>query len=635
MRITISTLIIFSLMLVSISTAFAVETSGINRPQDPITRAELVARINEAFEIKVTAITSDEPSPFTDLKPHHWAYADLTAAYQAGYLNGDPQGRIAPDRPATRQEIAVMLMQLLELSTGDSNAVSTYKDAEQIAPWAAKAVAALTEREMMSVDQNGFFHPRAPMKRAEAFAIIKTAAKYRSTPMSAPQASDQLSRLKVSDNGRFLTTADGQPFFWLGDTAWELAGRLDRGEVRTYLQSAAEHGFTVVQFVLLTELDQLKQPNAYGDFALTSKNPETPSVTPGNNPHDPDEYDYWDHVDYVVDTAASFGLYVAVLPTWGSYLWVNVTQRADPIFTESSAESYGQWLGERYKDKEHLIWVLGGDRIPDSEDKKRLIRSMAKGIKSGGAHQLITYHPWGGKSSSDYFHDEEWLDFNSFQSGHPSKHYPNDQYAIRDYAKKPIKPTLDMEPRYEETPINFDIKNGKFNAYDTRQAAYWSVFAGAFGHTYGHNHIWQMYKEGKAPRGSATAYWSESLDAEGRITMKHLRTLIEARPMLSRVPDQTLVKDTLTEADRILATRGDDYAFIYSSSGKPFTVRLGRISGKTVTASWFNPRTGEASLIGEFANSGEQTFTPPTSGAGEDWVLILDDAAQAYTLPGH
>src|SRR5690606_24324064 len=101
-----------------------------------------------------------------------------------------------------------------------------------------------------------------------------------------------------------------------------------------------------------------------------------------------DEYDYWDHVDFVIDTAASYGLYTAVLPTWGSYLWVNVTQRADPIFTEASAEAYGKWLGERYHDKEHVIWVLGGDRIPDSEDKKKIIRSMAKGIKSGGAEQL-------------------------------------------------------------------------------------------------------------------------------------------------------------------------------------------------------------------------------------------------------
>src|SRR5690606_13631195 len=122
--------------------------------------------------------------------------------------------------------------------------------------------------------------------------------------------------------------------------------------------------------------------------------------------------------------------------------------------------------------------------------------------------------------------------------GHPSKHYPNDKYATRDYAQTPIKPTIDIEPRYEETPINFDIKNGKFDAYDTRQAAYWSVFAGAFGHTYGHNHIWQMYKQGKTARGNASAYWSASLEADGRATMKHLRSLIESRPMLDRVPDQ-------------------------------------------------------------------------------------------------
>lgn len=463
------------------------------------------------------------------------------------------------------------------------------------------------------------------------FADAKERASKQSSHTShttKPETANKLSMLKVSDNGRFLTTSDGQPFFWLADTAWELAGRLDRDEVRTYLENTAEHGFTVVQFVLLTELDQQKQPNAYGDYALINKNPETPSVTPGSNPADPEEYDYWDHVDYVIDTAAAFGLYVAVLPTWGSYLWVNATQRADPLFTAASAEAYGLWLGKRFKDKEHLIWVLGGDRIPDSADKKQLIRSMAKGIQSGGAKQLMTYHPWGGKSSSEYFHDEDWLAFNSFQSGHAAKHDPNDRYVTRDYARKPVKPTLDMEPRYEESPINFDVRNGRFTAYDARQAAYWSVFAGAFGYTYGHNHIWQMYKQGKSPKTNATAYWSQSLDAEGRATMKHLRTLMESRPMLSRIPDQTLVKDALSGGSRILATRGDDYAFIYSSSGEAFTVMMGKISGHTIRAAWFNPRTGRISQIGHYPNNGEHRFTPPTTGPEEDWVLLLDDTNQ-------
>jgi uncharacterized protein DUF4038 len=47
--------------------------------------------------------------------------------------------------------------------------------------------------------------------------------------VSAPaQARRTLPRLKVSDNKRFLVQEDGKPFFYLGDTAWELFHRLTR-----------------------------------------------------------------------------------------------------------------------------------------------------------------------------------------------------------------------------------------------------------------------------------------------------------------------------------------------------------------------------------------------------------------------
>src|SRR5690606_34518303 len=132
-------------------------------------------------------------------------------------------------------------------------------------------------------------------------------------------------------------------------------------------------------------------------------------------------------------------------------------------------------------------------------------------LEQGGATQLKTYHPWGGKSSSEYFHNEEWLDFNSFQSGHPSKDYPNYAMTTKDYLKQPVKPTIDLEPRYEQHPVNFNPNNGIFDAYDSRQAAYWSVSAGAFGHTYGHNSIWQMYTPSRTAAAHASSTWSSAL----------------------------------------------------------------------------------------------------------------------------
>jgi hypothetical protein len=116
--------------------------------------------------------------------------------------------------------------------------------------------------------------------------------------------------------------------------------------------------------------------------------------------------------------------------------------------------------------------------------------------------------------------------------------------------------------------------------------------------------------------------------------MQHVRTLMESRPMLARVPDQSLVAAPLDGAERIQAIRGPDHAFVYTASGMAFTVNLGRISGAQVNAWWYNPRNGTSAAIGTFDNSGTREFTPQYEGLGSDWVLVLDDAAKRYPAPG-
>ena len=117
--------------------------------------------------------------------------------------------------------------------------------------------------------------------------------------------------------------------------------------------------------------------------------------------------------------------------------------------------------------------------------------------------------------------------------------------------------------------------------------------------------------------------------------MRFVRALVESRPYLSRVPDPSIVVDPLDGPDRIAAARGDGYLFVYSAQGRRFTVHMGKISGASVQAWWYNPRSGQAESAGTFANTGEREFAPPSEGFGSDWVLVLDDAARGFAGIGH
>ncbi|MFN0087353.1 MAG: glycoside hydrolase family 140 protein [Blastocatellia bacterium] len=445
-------------------------------------------------------------------------------------------------------------------------------------------------------------------------------------------------RLKVSENKRFLVNADGSPFFYLGDTAWELFHRLNREEADRYLKNRADKGFTVIQAVALAELDGLNDPNPYGHRPLVNNDPAKPDVKEGA------ANDYWDHVDYIVRKAGALGLYIGFLPTWGDK-WNRGRGAGPEVFSAQNAEAYGEWLGRRYKDAGNIIWILGGDRAIETDTHKEVIRAMARGLRKGdGGVHLQTLHPRGGEGSAAHFHNDDWLDFNMRQNGHVAEFNPRYEQTRVDYDRAPAKPVLDGEPIYEDHPISFKAKElGHSVAADVRRPLYWDLFTGAFGHTYGHHSIWQMWQPGRQPINNPLMPWFEAIDQPGAAQMRHGRRLIESRPFLTRVPDDSVIvtADPASSvpgagAKRYVATRdaAGSYVMVYVPAGRPFKVRMDKITGGKVKAWWFNPRTGKAALIGEFANAGERRFTPPDAGENLDWVLVLDDASKKFPPPG-
>jgi len=434
---------------------------------------------------------------------------------------------------------------------------------------------------------------------------------------SFPAADFAQGPLKVSENQRFLVFSDGKPFFWLGDTAWELFHRLDREEIKMYFEDRQAKGFTVIQAVILAEQDGLNTPNAKGDKPFID-----------NDPYRPNEA-YFAYVDEVIQIAEDHGLLIALLPTWGDKVFKQKWGIGPVVFNPDNARTYGQYLGKRYRDVNNIVWVIGGDRV--GEGYENIWDNMAEGILKEDDRHLMTYHPRGNFSSSVWFHERDWLDFNMLQSSHSDKAF-NFKMVQADYELEPTKPVIDSEPCYEYIPIGFKPEQGRINAYEVRRAAYWSLFAGSFGHTYGANPIWQMYDEGREGIITPDKYWHEVLDLPGARQMTYVRALMESRDHLSRVPDQDLIAcdNTLTR-NHMRATRGKDYVMVYCPMNDEVSIRMGKISGEKVHAWWFNPRDGSSQRIGTFENNGVQTFRLPVD--GPDWLLVLDDIKSGYSVP--
>ncbi len=441
-----------------------------------------------------------------------------------------------------------------------------------------------------------------------------------------------LQNLRVSENHRFLVQEDGKPFFYLGDTAWELFHRLNRVEAERYFNNRAQKGFNVVQAAILGELDGLHDLQVCQHAPLKNDDPTQPNEL------------YFEHVDWMVNKANELGIYIGMLPTWGDK-W-NIQNGIGPeIFTPENARKYGSWLGRRYR-YSAVIWILGGDRPVETEAHRAIISEMAAGLREGdGGLHLITFHPPNGdqSGSTNFFPDEPWLDFHMRQNGHAGNFFVYDR-THADYNRTPVKPVIDGEPLYEDHPINFRAgENGFSVAADVRRALYWNVFRGAFGHTYGHHSVWQMAAPHLKPLRSYLMPWHEALDQPGASQMQHGRRLMESRPFLTRIPDDSIIVQHKIPAAipgagerRFVATCDIDgtYAMAYFPISRECRVRMNCIKGSKVTAWWFNPRTGTPSRIGEFSNTGEQEFCPPDKGELLDWVLVLDDATQQYPPPG-
>lgn len=446
----------------------------------------------------------------------------------------------------------------------------------------------------------------------------------------------QAGPLQASPDGRHLVCG-GKPFFWLGDTAWLLTEKLSVSQAEDYLENRAAKGFNVIQATLVHRFFDQVHYRSSGDAwdrpeplrALENRDFQAPDLKSG----------YWRKVRQITRIAQEKGLFMGYLPAWGSMV-KNGALNADNCL------AYADFLAEQLGGFPNVIWIIGGD--VRGSDGYEVFMKLGQALKDRCPEHLTAYHPFGRTASSLWFDDAPWLDLNMFQSGHRDYAQSaagmgawddnlaaegdfgedNWRYVRRDYAAAHKRPTLDAEPSYEKIPHGLhDPSQPLWQDCDVRRYAYWSVFEGACGHTYGHNAIMQFYTswEEKGAYG-CLASWRRAMHDPGAGQMQFLKKLMLSVDFCSGAPaPQLLAQQQKSRYERVSVIAGAGFAFFYTYSGQKFDAALGAISADTVRASWYDPASGVESPIGTLRAQGVETFEPPekSDGAHRDWVLKL------------
>lgn len=422
----------------------------------------------------------------------------------------------------------------------------------------------------------------------------------------------QMQKLKTGPEHRFLVKENGEPFVWIGETNWFFA-KLPPETIDRILDTRRSQGFTMM-FVSCREALY----NGKGD--------------PGS-PSQPNEA-WWAYLDSYVDKSAQRNLYVGItLGWWG----VAKKHNADTLY------DYGRFVGHRYRNHNNVIWLtLGetGGHNRKGEIPAERLAALVRGIRDGDTgDKLLTIHADYKRGTSLRASDARLVNFNNWQTSQWSA--PDDlprkgkrigggtvwDAIAYDYAQRydgQSKPTLDSEAKYEN---NKDF--GDSTPFGMRRRAYFTIFAGAFGHTYGAGGIWDGLVEKKGRSGSAL----DALHYPGAEQIGYLSQFLHGLgdQFLKLRPDQDLITSPNSQSydKHVQASVASDgqFALVYSASDDSYTLDLTRLKKRRLTAQWYNPRdnTYHADTKDSYSNTqAKQKCDPPgREGPGHDWVLML------------
>ena len=417
--------------------------------------------------------------------------------------------------------------------------------------------------------------------------------------------------IKAAPGNRYLADQSDQPFFWSGDAAWSLIAQLNLKDAGLYLENRNQKGFTVIMVSLIEHKFCTNPPaNIHGELPFSGRI----FVSPNEK--------YFAHADSVIESAARYNIVVLLAPLYLGYDcqdegWCAEVKNAS--LTDLS--TWGQFLGNRYKNFRNIIWLIGGDTDPSVVKDKVL--EMVKGIRENDKVHLFSAHNQPETMAITPWPDETWLSINNVYS-YDSVIYEHYKKA---YDHFPVKPYYQIESAYENEHNS--------TPQQLRSQAYWAILSGAMGHIFGNCPVWGY---GSAKKFCADADWKKEMNNSGSVSMDYLQLLFRSRSWQLLIPDFdnhliTSGYGTWGKRDHVASAGTSDGNTIiaYLPMNRDVTVNMAGIHGDKAKCWWYNPSDGKATEIGIYATSSDHSFKPPSSG---DWVLIIDNDSVKFPPPG-
>jgi len=462
-----------------------------------------------------------------------------------------------------------------------------------------------TWRVRFSPDETGQWRWESRCSVAEDAGLNGGAGEFVCEPGQGDNPVFRHGPLRLSADRHSLVYADGTPFFWLGDTAWNGVIRGDDANWERYLRTRAEQKFSVIQYVSINWRGDAE--DEFGEKACTEQHPI--HVNPR----------FFQRLDKRVAMINEHGLIAAPVALW-ALLETDLGYKLD----ELDAVRLARYIVARYA-AHQTVWLLGGDGNYQKMGVDRWKRIGRAVFPPERKRRLCTLHPCGQNWVGEEFRNEPWYDIIGYQSGHGDSEEHLRWLAqgppARNWNREPILPVINLEPNYE-TAIAYHHRT-VFNDRHVRRAAYWSLLnSPTAGVTFGHDAVWNWNFETGPSEGHGNLHngrvppWYTGLDTPGVRSMTVLRDIFESLPWwtLRPAPDLLARQPGLDDVARtiVVARSAQDGAILaYTPCGGEiaFRERLG------TNAAWIDPRTGQRAP----ASPDGSTFAAPDD---RDWLLL-------------